>query len=177
MTGFPVVGHGHGISITARMGSQCAYFRCSGTMSSLARVGHTVESITTTPAEPEPNGSGDSFPMSGAGCMNGKSIMRPECPLTRRIHGLFTFPRMLQIHLENLDDVPLRKDDRYEIWRGISEDGGLRFRWDAVTKDSKADNLRPVVPEGHGKSGCLLWLRRSYQTYQDYQMALILRIL
>ena len=80
-------------------------------------------------------------------------------------------------NLENHDDVPLRQDERYEIWRGITEDDGLTFRWDAVTKDSKADNLRPVVPEGFGKSGCLVWLRGSYRSYKDYQMELTLRIL
>ena len=46
----------------------------------------------------------------------------------------------------NIDDVPLRGNERYEIFRGFTDDGGLTFSWTQITNNSSADNLRPIVP-------------------------------
>ncbi len=71
-------------------------------------------------------------------------------------------------NLSTLDDVPLAADDRYEIYRGVTDDGGLTFTWEAVTEASPADNLRPVVPEGHGRERTLIWLHGTYQSYTSF---------
>jgi hypothetical protein len=38
----------------------------------------------------------------------------------------------------------------------------------AVTRDSSADNLRPIVPRTEDRAELLLWLRGSYRSYTDY---------
>jgi hypothetical protein len=45
--------------------------------------------------------------------------------------------------------------------------------WTAVTKDSTADNIRPIVPIWKNKRYALLWLRGAYRTYTDYDLAVV----
>lgn len=71
--------------------------------------------------------------------------------------------------LDDRDDVPLAENGRYEIWRGVTEDGGASFKWEAVTSGSKEDNLRPIVPKGHGRETHLLWFAGKYRSYLDYE--------
>ncbi|WP_041744833.1 BNR-4 repeat-containing protein [Coraliomargarita akajimensis] len=70
--------------------------------------------------------------------------------------------------LSSTTAVPLNTDSRYELYRGFTADGGLTFEWTAVTEDSVADNLRPVVPEGHGRTRNLVWFYGTYTTYVNY---------
>jgi hypothetical protein len=70
--------------------------------------------------------------------------------------------------LGDLNNVPLGANERYEIYRGVTLDGGLTFTWTAVTENSTADNLRPIVPENHGLTNHLLWMKGTYTTYQNY---------
>lgn len=78
--------------------------------------------------------------------------------------------------LDDLSNVPLRPNDRYELWRGVTRDGGLSFSWTQLTFDSPADNLRPIVPENHDLTECLLWLYGTYNSYTDYTTQVIGRI-
>jgi hypothetical protein len=71
-------------------------------------------------------------------------------------------------NLADLDNVPLAPAERYEIWRGFTADGGLTFSWTPVTSGSAADNLRPIVPENHGRTRHLLWFHGSYSTYTTF---------
>lgn len=71
--------------------------------------------------------------------------------------------------LDSIDEVPLNPNDRYEIYRGVTLDGGLTFTWEAVTESSSADNLRPIVPEQHGYDRALVWFYGTYSTYTSYQ--------
>jgi hypothetical protein len=71
-------------------------------------------------------------------------------------------------NLTDLTNVPLRPNDRYELWRGTTADGGLTFTWEPITIDSPADNLRPIVPENHGYDRALLWFHGTYTTYTNY---------
>jgi hypothetical protein len=63
----------------------------------------------------------------------------------------------------------------WEIFRGESDDGGRRFRWTAVTRDSTADNLRPIVPIWNEAAGrrIVLWLRGTYRKYTDYDLDVV----
>lgn len=70
----------------------------------------------------------------------------------------------------NAFNVPLNPDDRYEIWRGITHDGGATFLWSPVTQDSESDNLRPFVANDHGHKRHLVWLHGRYTTFVDYKM-------
>ena len=66
-----------------------------------------------------------------------------------------------------------RADDRrhYEIFRGITQDGGVEWTFTPITKDSTVDNLRPIVPIGQPM--VLLWLRGTYTSYTDYDLDVV----
>lgn len=68
-------------------------------------------------------------------------------------------------------NVTLRTNDRYEIFRGVTTNGGMTFLWEAVTTNSTMDNLRPYVPRRHGGSPALIWFRGTYNTYTSYNCA------
>jgi hypothetical protein len=61
----------------------------------------------------------------------------------------------------------------YEIFRGTTTDGGASWSWTSITANSSADNLRPIVPDGSGDNTVLLWLRGTYRTYTDYNLAVV----
>ncbi|MEY4245961.1 MAG: hypothetical protein RLZZ245_3546 [Verrucomicrobiota bacterium] len=71
-------------------------------------------------------------------------------------------------NLGNITNVPLRTNERYEIWRGVTQDGGLTFAWEQITVDSPADNLRPIIPEKHGYDRALVWFHGTYTTYTNF---------
>ena len=48
-----------------------------------------------------------------------------------------------------------------------------RFEWTAVTRDSTADNLRPIVPRTERGSELVLWLRGRYRSYTDYDLEVV----
>lgn len=75
--------------------------------------------------------------------------------------------------LGDRDDVPLNKNERYELWRGFTADGGLSFDWQPVTRDSSEDNIRPAVPANHGAGPGVLWVRGRYTTYTDYRTRIV----
>ncbi|MBI4875279.1 MAG: BNR-4 repeat-containing protein [Acidobacteria bacterium] len=54
-----------------------------------------------------------------------------------------------------------------ELFRGTTLDG-KSFRWTAVTKDSSADQVRPIIPIWPGKRRAVLWLRGVMRAYTDY---------
>lgn len=70
--------------------------------------------------------------------------------------------------LSSIDKIPLAANERYEIYRGFTDDGGLTFSWTPVTENSAADNLRPIVPENHGHTRHLLWFYGSYTSYTNF---------
>ncbi len=55
-----------------------------------------------------------------------------------------------------------------ELFMGKTRDGGQTFAWTAITRDSPADNLRPIAPRWHPGRCALLWLRGEYRSYTDY---------
>lgn len=61
----------------------------------------------------------------------------------------------------------------WEIFRGATTGGGPTWRWQAVTRDSTADNLRPIVPRTEGGDALLLWLRGRYRSYTDYDLEVV----
>jgi len=61
---------------------------------------------------------------------------------------------------------------RYELYRGDTQDDGKTWKWSALTKKSKRDNIRPVVPEWDGGT-LVLWLRGSYKSMSSYDMDVV----
>lgn len=76
----------------------------------------------------------------------------------------------------NLGDtinVPLSASQRYELWRGVTADGGLTFTWSQITSNSTVDNLRPYIPRRHGGERCVLWFRGNYSSYTSYACSIV----
>jgi hypothetical protein len=65
-------------------------------------------------------------------------------------------------------------DERhYEIFRGVTTDGGASWSWTPVTANSDTDNLRPIIPkEGEGRR-VVLWQRGDFETYTDYNTDIV----
>jgi hypothetical protein len=76
-------------------------------------------------------------------------------------------------NLSNTTNVALRANERYEIWKGTTVNGGLSFSWQPVTTNSTADNLRPYVPRRHGGVPALIWFRGTYTSYANYNCAVV----
>jgi BNR repeat-containing family member/Bacterial TSP3 repeat len=56
----------------------------------------------------------------------------------------------------------------YEIYRGVTSDGGASWAWEAITSNSNASNMRPFVPEDHGRNEAVVWFRGRYTTFLNY---------
>jgi signal transduction histidine kinase len=67
----------------------------------------------------------------------------------------------------------LSPNERYEIWKGVTRNGGLTFEWERVTTDSPVDNLRPYVARDFKGSGVLLWFRGHYRSYTAYDCEIV----
>ncbi len=61
----------------------------------------------------------------------------------------------------------------WEIFRGTTTDDGRSWRWQPVTRDSTADNLRPIVPRTEDQKELLLWLRGRYRSYTDFDQEVV----
>jgi hypothetical protein len=70
--------------------------------------------------------------------------------------------------LTNVSNVPLNTNSRYEIYRGVTNDGGLTFNWTPITSNSEADNLRPIIPENSPYDQTLIWFNGTYNSYTNF---------
>jgi BNR repeat-containing family member len=61
----------------------------------------------------------------------------------------------------------------YEIYKGVTQDGGANWSWKAITEHSVVDNLRPIVPDSHGGDTTVLWFRGRYSTAQSIDAAVV----
>ena len=62
---------------------------------------------------------------------------------------------------------------RYEIFEGNTANGGATWAWDPITYNSTMDNIRPIVPKWDNQHTALLWMRGTYTTYTNYNMAIV----
>lgn len=56
----------------------------------------------------------------------------------------------------------------YEIYRGVTADGGATWSWEAITSGSNASNMRPFVPDDHGRAEAVVWFHGRYTTFLNY---------
>jgi hypothetical protein len=61
----------------------------------------------------------------------------------------------------------------YELFEGVTIDGGTTWSWKAVTTDSTVDNIRPIIPPGDTEHTVLLWLRGAYMSYTAYDLDVV----
>ncbi|MDB6124200.1 MAG: hypothetical protein JWQ71_3193 [Pedosphaera sp.] len=76
-------------------------------------------------------------------------------------------------NLSDTTNVLLNANERYELFRGVTTNGGLNFTWIAVTTNSAQDNLRPYFPRNYGVAPTLIWFRGTYTTFNNYQTAVV----
>lgn len=62
----------------------------------------------------------------------------------------------------------------HEIFEGKRDHSG--WTWRAVTRNSRRDNLRPILPEWDGNNRALVWLRGTYETQKDYDMRVVAQV-
>jgi len=61
----------------------------------------------------------------------------------------------------------------YEIYRGVTPDGGMSWNWTAITENSVVDNLRPIVPDSHGDETTVIWFRGRYTTAHNIDATIV----
>lgn len=62
---------------------------------------------------------------------------------------------------------------QFEIERWTTQDKGRTWRSAAITRNSTAMNVRPVVPRGHaGPMSSVLWMQGSYEHYTRYRTSI-----
>jgi len=61
----------------------------------------------------------------------------------------------------------------YEIFKGTTTDRGASWEFEAVTRDSAMDNIRPNVPLAGPEGSALLWLRGKMTTYINYDLEMV----
>lgn len=68
---------------------------------------------------------------------------------------------------------PLKTDgtDHHEIFKGTTTDKGASWEWVAITEDSQADNIPPMVVSNE-EYEVVLWLNGRY-TYKDYDLKVL----
>lgn len=73
----------------------------------------------------------------------------------------------------NVQDGTPSKSGHWEIYRGVTRDGGKSWNWTPITENSSADNLRPIVPAGHPGKTFVLWFRGSYPAYKAVEAEVV----
>jgi len=58
----------------------------------------------------------------------------------------------------------------HELFRGVTDNGGKSWRWSPITKNSTADNLRPLIPANPTGKRIILWCRGDLKSYTDYRL-------
>jgi autotransporter-associated beta strand protein len=74
--------------------------------------------------------------------------------------------------LSTTTEVPLSASQRYQIWKGVTADGGLTFAWTPMTSNS-VDNLRPYVPRRNGGEPSVLWFTGTYTSYTSFDCSIV----
>ncbi|MGB4256755.1 MAG: BNR-4 repeat-containing protein [Phycisphaerae bacterium] len=72
------------------------------------------------------------------------------------------------------DDTALA---HYEIFKGVTRDGGATWVWTPITENSEVDNLRPILPPSDGLHNALVWFRGVYTSYTNYNVEVVAQIL
>lgn len=73
------------------------------------------------------------------------------------------------VHPETGEPLLTDGEQRYEIFRGDTGDGGKTWKWSAVTENSGQDNIRPIVVADTNRE-VVMWLHGRYTTFRDYRM-------
>jgi hypothetical protein len=65
-----------------------------------------------------------------------------------------------------------------ELYRGTTPDSGATWKWEPLTANSTADNLRPIVPKWADPRTALVWMRGAYRSNRgEWSTAVVATIL
>jgi hypothetical protein len=65
-----------------------------------------------------------------------------------------------------------------ELYRGVTRDAGATWKWEPLTANSTADNLRPIVPKWADPRTALVWMRGAYRNNRgEWSTAVVATIL
>ncbi len=67
-------------------------------------------------------------------------------------------------------DLPLA---HWEIFKGVTGDGGVTWNWNAITSNSTLDNVRPQVTMIDNSQYALVWMRGTYTAYNNFNTAAV----
>jgi hypothetical protein len=67
-------------------------------------------------------------------------------------------------------DLPL---GHWEIYQGLTADGGATWDWFPITSNSTVDNIRPIVSVVDDSRIALAWMRGTYTTYANYNTSVV----
>lgn len=69
-----------------------------------------------------------------------------------------------------------KKLTHHELFQGQTDDAGKTWTWKAVTKDSSANNFRPIIPRWKSGHTALIWNRGTMKTSQNYNQEVVLLV-
>ncbi len=110
----------------------------------------------------------------------GQALYAPEVdyPGLGAIHPLDPGVVVISTNADPVTGAPLisAADQRrhYELFRGVTADAGRTWAWSPITRDSRHDNLRPIIPPGDAGRPPLLWLRGRLRNFCDYDLQVVL---
>jgi hypothetical protein len=61
----------------------------------------------------------------------------------------------------------------WEIYQGVTADGGSTWNWSAITSNSTVDNIRPLVNSIDDSHRSLVWMRGSYSAYTSFNTSVV----
>lgn len=61
----------------------------------------------------------------------------------------------------------------WELFEGRTSDGGRNWQWNALTRDSAVDNIRPIIPTWKSDQRVVLWMRGQYHSYHDWNTQIV----
>ncbi len=67
-------------------------------------------------------------------------------------------------------DSPLA---HWEIFKGVTSDGGTTWNWSAITSNSTTDNVRPQVSVIDQSQFALIWMRGTYSAYNNFNTSVV----
>ncbi len=107
---------------------------------------------------------------------------------TRLYPGEDAYTGLIEVHPGNPDIVYISADvdprtgealiseadgnQRYEIFKGVTEDRGANWAWIPITENSPVDNIRPIVAVGDNYRA-VLWLRGRYSSMHNYDLDVV----
>lgn len=61
----------------------------------------------------------------------------------------------------------------WEIYKGVTIDGGADWTWSAITSNSTVDNIRPEVSVIDSTNIALVWMRGTYSAYTNFNTSVV----